>query len=165
MRLARPFTLLALVAATGLALGCGNGDDSGGAPDGAARSDGGLAEEAAAPVTGMLTVVADAAISTTSEPCAAAVSLTAAPDNVSVGHSITLAASGLDPSDQSGDVILTWSVTGSAGSLGSSTGPTVTFTCTSMGTASVQVTAAMDDGGATCPATGSLTTVLSCTAP
>ncbi len=101
----------------------------------------------------------------TSEPCAAAVSLTALPNQVAVGDTIALRASGLDPSEDTDDVVLTWSETGGAGSLGASSGATTTIHCTSVGTVSVTVTATIADGGATCPRTGSLTAVLSCTAP
>jgi hypothetical protein len=167
MRFARHVVLFGLiVVGTGTVFGCGAGDDTE-APDGAPTSDaasrdGSLAEGAGDAGNGTLVVTADASVAQ-SRPCAAATSLIAAPNDITVGHSITLSASGLDPDDQSSDVTLTWSATGSAGILSGSTGATVVFRCAQAGTASVTVTASMTVGGATCPKTGSLTAVLTCT--
>ncbi len=159
--------VLAGVAATGTTVGCGGGGDAGsGESADASAGDVSTFDGAADSSRGTLVVVADAGfLAAASEPCAAAVSLAALPDTVGVGHSIALTASGLDPSGRDDDVTLAWSVTGSAGTVGSSAGGTVLFQCASAGSASVTVRAAMADGGDSCPETGTLTAVLRCTAP
>ncbi len=97
--------------------------------------------------------------------CAAASFLLAAPDEVVVGHAIGLTASGIDSSNQTSDVTLTWAATGSVGSLATSTGTSNTLDCRSQGSVTVTVTAAISNGGASCPGTGSLTATLQCDAP
>lgn len=118
-----------------------------------------------APDVGIGTVVftADASLQTTviRGTCAAATSLVAAPNETGVGHAIALTAAGIDPNNQSSDVTLTWSATGSSGSLAGSSGATNTFNCTSPGTAMVTATASIT-GGASCPSIGSLTVTLTC---
>ena len=145
-------------------LGCGDGDDSGGAPDGAPSEATPNVEAAADSASGTLVVVADASVQA-ARPCAAATNLVAAPDEIAVGHSITLKAAGLDPNDLSTDVTLTWSATGDVGSFSDSSGTTVSFLCTKTGTTVVTVTAAISDGGATCPTNGSLAATLLCSLP
>jgi hypothetical protein len=108
--------------------------------------------------------VGDASLETTvvGSTCAAATSLTTSTNETAVGHAITLTAAGIDANNQSSDVTLTWSSTGSAGSLTGSTGTSNTFNCTAGGTATITVTAAISNGGASCPGIGSLTTTVTC---
>jgi hypothetical protein len=167
MRPSRPSVLLAFAAGAFLVPGCGGGDDAGGATDGgpsdSAPSDAPLLDGATASAMGTLVVVADASF--VGRPCAAATSLSAAPDNVVVGSSIALSASGVDPAYRSADVTLMWEASGSVGSLSPLTGATVLFHCTSAGTATVTVTASMANGGISCPGTGSLSALLRCVQP
>jgi|HubBroStandDraft_6_1064221.scaffolds.fasta_scaffold61138_3 hypothetical protein len=117
---------------------------------------------------GTVTITADASLRVTGMAggeCAAASSLRASPNVTAVGHTISLLASGVDPDNQSSDVTLTWTATGSAGSLQATTGMSNTFTCTSAGTATVTVVAAIASGGASCAGIGSLAVTLTCDAP
>jgi hypothetical protein len=115
---------------------------------------------------GTVVITADASLQTTvaKEPCAAATSLVASPNEVTVGHGITLTGSGIDPSNGTSDVLLTWTDLGIAGSLVSSAGTSTTFNCTSPGTEIVTLTASISDGGASCPTIGSLNIALKCDA-
>jgi hypothetical protein len=112
-------------------------------------------------------VTADASLTTTTlgGACAAANSLVAAPNETHVGGTIHLIASGVDPANHSSDVTLTWTANGTAGSLATTAGTSNTFTCASAGTEVVIVTASISEGGASCPANGSLTAKLACSAP
>ena len=115
---------------------------------------------------GTVIISVDASLGQSAPPsdCAAVSSLVAAPNRIDVGHSVTLSAAGIDPSFQSSDVTLTWVATGSAGSLAGSAGTSNVFSCTSPGSESVTVTAAISNGGASCPGTGSLTVAIECDA-
>jgi hypothetical protein len=117
--------------------------------------------------SGTLVVTADASLQmpVIGAACAAANMLLAAPDEAVVGHAIGLTASGIDSSNQTSDVTLTWVAAGNAGSLAATTGRSNTFNCTSVGTATVTVTAAISSGGASCPGIGSLAATLQCDAP
>jgi len=94
--------------------------------------------------------------------CAAVNSLLASPNNATIGHTISLTATGLDSSYQSSDVTLTWTAAGGVGTLIGSTGTSNGFTCTEAGTETITVTAATSDGGASCPVTGSVTVAVTC---
>ncbi len=135
------------------------------ASDSSPANDAGQASPDATPTTGILAVTADASLTTTTlgGPCAAANSLVAAPNQTKVGKTVQLTASGIDPSGQSSDVTLTWTASGSAGSLTSTTGISNTFTCAAAGMEAVSVTASISDGGASCKANGSLMASLTCT--
>ena len=115
---------------------------------------------------GTVVVTADASLNATivGSSCAAATSLTASPNETTVGNTISLTAAGIDPSYQSSDVTLTWGGSGGFGALASSTGSSNTFTCNAAGTETITVTAAISDGGASCPNVGSLTVILRCDA-
>jgi hypothetical protein len=115
---------------------------------------------------GTVVVVADASLEATvvGGTCAAVTSLVAAPNETAVGKTISLTAAGIDPSYQSSDVTLTWAETGGFGSLANSAGPSNTFTCAAAGTDTITVTAAISDGGASCPNVGSLTVIVRCDA-
>jgi hypothetical protein len=116
---------------------------------------------------GTLIVSADASVQTTivGSRCAAVNLVTADPDETTVGHAVGLTASGVDPDNQTSDVTLTWTSSGAAGSLTGVTGTSTTFSCTSVGTATITVMAAIADGGASCPTIGFLTTTVRCDAP
>jgi hypothetical protein len=133
-------------------------DDAG---DGA--SEGGSAGGLDAAV-GTVVITADASWQATGGGglCAAANSLAAAPNETSVGHAISLTASGIDSNNHSSDVTLTWVATGGAASLSGSDGTSNTMSCTSPGVETVTVTAAISDGGASCANIGSLTVILQC---
>jgi hypothetical protein len=121
----------------------------------------------AALTTGTLVVSADAALNTSGTPggrCAAADSLSVAPDETSVGYSMTLTASGIDATGGTSDVTLTWSMSGTAGSLSTPMGASNTFTCTAVGYAVITVTASIANGGATCATNGSLQATVWCDA-
>ncbi len=113
---------------------------------------------------GTLVVTADASLETTvvRGSCAAANSLVAEPNEVNVGGVVNLSATGIDPSFQSSDVTLTWAATGGAGSLTGTTGTTNTFECTVPGNETVTVTAAISNGGGSCPNIGSLSVAVKC---
>ncbi len=115
---------------------------------------------------GIVVVTADASLDATivGSACAAATSLTASPNETTVGNTISLTAAGIDPSYLSSDVTLTWASTGGFGSLASSTGSSNTFMCNGAGTETVTLTAAISNGGASCPNVGSLTVTLRCDA-
>lgn len=119
-----------------------------------------------APV-GTLVVTVDATLTQNDEggTCAAVDSLTAIPNETAVGQSILLTASAIDPQGQSSDVILTWAAVGSAGSLTDTSGASTSFNCAGVGTEMVTVTASISNGGASCPAIGSLTVTLACSSP
>ncbi len=138
--------------------------DAGGGSGSATIDSGGAPTPEAA--VGTVVVTLDASLQSTGAAgeCAGANSLTAAPDETAVGHTMSLTASGVDSNDLSTDVTLTWAATGDAGMLASSTGTSNTFTCASAGTETVTVTAAISEGGASCPQTGSLTVSLQCDA-
>jgi hypothetical protein len=125
---------------------------------------GGLVGPDVNPGTVVIAVDASLTTTTTAQDCAAATSLVAAPNRIDVGHSIALSASGIDPSFQSSDVTLTWGATGSAGSLSGTTGTSNVFSCTAPGSTTVTVTAAISNGGSSCPGTGSLAVALECDA-
>jgi hypothetical protein len=152
--------LLGLALGAAPILGCGSGGGSNEGPTDAGLSDGAVSDS----MTGTLVVVADAAL-LGPRPCAAATSLVAAPNEVAVGHSITMTAAGVDPGYEGTDVDLTWVASGNVGALSSTSGSTVTFNCMSAGTTSVTVTATIAEGGASCPENGSLTAVLDCRTP
>jgi hypothetical protein len=116
---------------------------------------------------GQVAIVADASLQTEggATPCAAATGIGASPIETNVGSAISLTASGVDPSMQSSDVTLTWSGSGSAGSLTGTTGASNTFNCTAPGTETITVTASISDGGISCPGIGSLSTSVTCDAP
>jgi hypothetical protein len=97
--------------------------------------------------------------------CAAASALVVAPSETPVGHTINLYASGIDPNNQNSDVTLTWMATGSAGSLAGSMGASNTFRCAAPGAATITVTAAILDAGASCPGIGSLSATVTCDPP
>ncbi len=115
---------------------------------------------------GTVVVTADASLEATivGSACAAATSLTASPNETTVGKTISLTAAGIDPSYLSSDVTLTWGGAGGFGALASSTGSSNTFTCNAAGTETITVTAAISNGGASCPNVGSLTVILRCDA-
>jgi hypothetical protein len=115
--------------------------------------------------TGNVMVTIDASLVTVggSAPCAAAISLLTSPRQASVGESINLTGTGVDPSGATADVALSWTATGGAGSLTGTSGPATTFQCTAPGTENVTLTASMADGGASCPTIGSLAISVSCT--
>ena len=116
---------------------------------------------------GTVVFTGDASLETTvvGGTCAAVSSLSASPRETAVGHAISLAAVGIDASNQTSDVTLTWSATGGAGSLTGTTGTSNTFNCTGGGTEMVTVTAAISNGGASCAGIGSLSTTLTCDGP
>jgi hypothetical protein len=115
---------------------------------------------------GTVVVTADASLDATiiGSACAAATSLTASPNETLVGNTISLTAAGIDPSYLSSDVTLTWGGSGGFGALASNTGSSNTFTCNAAGTETITVTAAISNGGASCPNVGSLTVILRCDA-
>jgi hypothetical protein len=118
--------------------------------------------------TGTVVITADATLKSNGGgggPCAAVDSLAAVPNETTVGRAIQLTASGIDPQGQRADVSLVWTAVGSAGSLAGTTGLSTTFNCTAVGTEMVTVTTSISDGGASCPAIGSLTITLACDAP
>ena len=135
------------------------------ASDSSPANDANQASPDATTTTETVAVTADASLTTTTVggPCAAANSLVAAPTETKVGKTVQLTASGVDPSGQSSDVTLTWTTSGSAGNLTSTTGTSNTFTCTSAGMEVVSVTASISDGGASCKTNGSLMASLTCT--
>jgi hypothetical protein len=116
---------------------------------------------------GTVIVNGDASLQTTvlGGTCAAVSSLSVSPAETAVGSTITLAAVGIDPSNQTSDVTLTWSATGGVGSLTGATGTGNTFTCASGGTETITVTAAISGGGASCAGTGSLSSTVICDGP
>jgi hypothetical protein len=142
------------IAVATTSMGCGSSSTE--MPDGGPSDSGPVAD-----VIETFTVEASLRTVLGGGPCAAVDSLIAAPREVDVGQSMKLTASGIDPGDQSSDVLLTWAATGSAGSLASVAGATNTFNCTGPGAETVTVTAAIVDGGAACPGK-SLTVVLVC---
>ena len=119
--------------------------------------------------TGTVVITADATLKSNGGggggPCAAVDSLAALPNETTVGQAIRLTASGIDPQGQRADVSLAWTTAGNAGSLADTTGPSTSFNCTGVGTEMVTVTTSISDGGASCPAIGSLTIALVCDAP
>ena len=119
-----------------------------------------------APV-GTLVITADATLTKNDDggACAAVDSLAAIPNETAVGQSILLTASGIDPQGQGSDVTLTWAAVGSAGSLTDTSGASTTFNCAGPGTEMITVTASISNGGASCPAIGSLTVTLACNSP
>jgi hypothetical protein len=116
---------------------------------------------------GIVIVTGDASLETTtaSSTCAAASSLSVSPGETAIGHAISLSAVGIDPSNQTSAVTITWAATGGAGSLTSTTGTSTTFNCTSGGTETLVVTASIANGGASCAGTGSITTTVVCDGP
>jgi hypothetical protein len=112
---------------------------------------------------GSVIVAADASLVTRSA-CAAATSLLAMPNETTVGSTIGLTATGVDPSGQSSDVTLTWFASGGSGSQSAVTGTSNTLTCTSAGQEIITVTAALANGGASCPGIGSLAITVTCDA-
>ena len=117
---------------------------------------------------GTVVVAVDASLRTTvvgGNQCAAITSFVAAPNWAAVGHTIQLSASGLDANGQSSDVTITWAASGGFGSLMTTTGTANTFSCTSAGSETVDVTASISAGGASCPGTGTLVAMLTCVTP
>ncbi len=117
---------------------------------------------------GTVTFMVDASLQTTvvsRSACAAATSVVASPNEVNVGHGIALTGAGVDPSNMTSDVVLSWGATGGAGSLSQAFGTTSNFNCTSPGTETVTLTASIADGGASCPGgLGALTIQVQCDA-
>jgi hypothetical protein len=147
-----------------------------GAPGDGAALDGAFTEdssegsvEVGAPgdaATGTLVVSVDASLQTNGVQgaCAAIDAFEALPDKTTVGSAIQLAASGVDANGDASDVTLTWVSSGRAGTLAADTGTSNTFDCTAAGVATVTVMAAISNGGASCPAIGSVAVMLQCDA-
>jgi len=130
-------------------------------------ADAALPPDAQGAATGKVVVSADASLQAVGSPvsCAAATSLLVEPTEIFVGDGVSLTASGIDADGQDSDVTLTWTSTGSAGSLAGATGTSNTFDCTAAGVATVTVTATISGGGASCPVTGSLSATVQCDSP
>jgi hypothetical protein len=113
---------------------------------------------------GQVTVTADASLQTTTfgGTCAAATVLSAAPATQAVGNLISLIGSGIDPNFQSGDVSLTWSATGGAGTLASTSGASNSFSCDAPGLETITLTASIASTGASCAGIGSLAVQVTC---